>query len=126
MINKSKWNLLTHKSREFFRTRFCHVTPATMKCPVCWQDTSIYLVKKFNQSKFNFRCYDCNFTFLVVIEPYQMLCETCRGSGRVWKINNTPNRVNIPTWETKICDICKGRGRLDWCSRVTRVKGMIK
>ncbi len=134
-MTDKQWNLLnteiqrrrtklSHKSREFLRTTFCHTRESKMKCPICWNNESVFLTKRINQCKFNLRCYTCNFTFQLVIEPYQILCETCRGSGRTWHIISYPDKVGIPFWKTRICDICGGKGYLDWCSRITRVKGM--
>jgi ribosomal protein RSM22 (predicted rRNA methylase) len=135
MFNSKQWNLLSkqqkkkdlnYKDLEFFRTLFCKETPSKMRCPICLKNRSVFLTKKINQCKFKFRCDNCKFTFLLVIEPHQILCDNCRGSGRSWKISNNSNIVNIVTWETEECGVCKGKGNLDWCSRVTRAKEIHK
>lgn len=130
-INGGNWDFIANfppkqrkkleiKLREMCRTIGYHDNVQYIKCPLCINNSNIILQKRVNQHKFKFRCYNCKFSFMITINPHEILCGNCNGAG-------VTRNLITPAFGSKYfhnikCKVCRGFGKLDWCSIITRAR----
>jgi hypothetical protein len=80
-----------------------------LSCPYCVSLCSPYnlkLLKKVNQSKYVFKCLDCDAVFKITIKDHTTICNKCLD-----KPNNFSSFLNL-------CEECNGTRTINWLDKV--------
>lgn len=112
---------LNRKVRVILRTLHYRINGECTRCPICSDNRYVVLHKRVNQHKFKFHCMECKFSYMLTIEPHEILCDNCNGAG-VKRVMVRPS-IGKGYFNSTLCKVCNGNGRLDWVSRVTKAKG---